>query len=70
MAAVPVAENLPEIARSPEWKTNPLKVEEAEAKRFVREERPLTTREEEAERTPPMLRFWLKVEEAEAINPP
>ena len=31
MAAVEVAENLPEIARSPERKTNPLKVEEAVA---------------------------------------
>ena len=70
MAAVEVAENLPEIAKSPEWKTNPLNVEEAEAKRLVREERPLTAREEEAERAPPTLSTPWKVEEGAVENIP
>ena len=57
MAAVPEAVKVDAVLREPEVKREELKVEEAEAKRFVREERPLTTREEEAERTPPMLTF-------------
>ena len=45
-------------------------VEEAEERRFVRDESPLTAKVVEAERAPVTLRFWEKVEEAEEISPP
>ena len=45
-------------------------VEDAEAIRFVREERPLTARVEEAEIAPVTLRLEEKVEEADAMSPP
>ena len=37
---------------------------------MVRDERPLTARDEDAERAPPTLRFDVKVEDAEDISPP
>ena len=45
-------------------------VEEAEEKRLVSEESPLTAREEEAEKAPDTLKFCEKVEEAVETSPP
>lgn len=56
--------------RDPETKREFAKVEEAEAKRFVREESPLTARELDAERAPMTWRELLKVEEDWVTRPP
>ena len=59
-----------ETFRPPLMKTSEENVEEAEEKRFVREESPETAREEEAERAPWTWRELLKVEDDWVTRPP
>ena len=69
---VPVEEAVKVLAvlREPEVKRELENVEEAEEKRFVREESPETAREEEAERAPWTWRELLKVEDDWVTRPP
>ena len=60
----------PEELREPPTKREFANVEEADEKRLVREERPLTAREEEAERAPWTWRELLKVEDDWVTRPP